>query len=62
VRFERDGLQAVRPTMTILGTIALIALVILSVMVLRVKSDPMDNKSIRKYLVDFKNSNKPRKP
>ena len=47
--------------MTILGTIALIALVILSIMVLRVKSDPMENKSIRKYLVDFKNSNKPRK-
>ena len=47
--------------MTILGTIALIALVILSVMVLRVKSDPMDKKNIRKYLSDFKHSNKPRK-
>ena len=47
--------------MTILGTIALIALVILSVMVLRVKSDPMEKKSIRKYLADSKNSDKPGK-
>jgi len=61
VRFERDGVQAVRLTMTILGTIALIALVILSVMVLRVKSDPMEKKSIRKYLGDSKHSGKPGK-
>ena len=47
--------------MTILGTVALIVLVILSIMVLRVKSDPMENKSIRKILADFKHSNKPRK-
>ena len=40
--------------MTILGTIALIALVILSIMVLRVKSDPMENESVRKYLADPK--------
>ncbi len=45
--------------MTILGTIALIALVILSIMVLRVKSDHTENRSIQKYLADFKNSNKP---
>ena len=48
--------------MTILGTIALIALVILSVMVLRVKSDPMEKKSIRKYLGESKPSDKPRSP
>jgi hypothetical protein len=47
--------------MTILGIIALIALVILSVMVLRVKSDPTEDRSIQKHLADFKNSNKPRK-
>jgi hypothetical protein len=50
-----------QPTMTILGTIALIALVILSVTVLRVKSDPMEKKSIRKYLADSKRSDKPSK-
>jgi hypothetical protein len=44
--------------MTILGTIALIALVILSVMVLRVKSNPMEKKSIRKYLADSKHADK----
>jgi hypothetical protein len=47
--------------MTILGTLALIALVILSILVLRVKSDPMENKSVRKYLADYKHSNKQRK-
>jgi hypothetical protein len=36
--------------MTILGTVALIVLVILGVMVLRTKSDPMENESIRKAL------------
>jgi len=38
--------------MSILGTIALIALVILSILVLRVKSDPMENESVKKYLAD----------
>jgi hypothetical protein len=47
--------------MTIFGTIALIALVILSVMVLRIKSDPTEKKSVRKYLAEFKHSNKPHK-
>ena len=47
--------------MTILGTLALIALVILSILVLRVKSDPMENKSVRKYLADYKHSNKQHK-
>jgi len=44
--------------MAILGTIALIALVILSIMVLRVKSDPMEKKSVRKYLAESKQSDK----
>lgn len=38
--------------MTLLGTIALILLIVLGVMVLRVKSDPMENESIRRYLAD----------
>jgi len=38
--------------MTILGTIALIVLVVLGVMVLRVKGDPMEKESVRKYLAD----------
>ena len=46
--------------MTILGTIALLALVILSIMVLRVKSDPMEKKSIRKYLTEARPPDKPR--
>jgi hypothetical protein len=37
--------------MAILGTIALIVLVILGVMVLRVKSDPLEKQSVRKYVV-----------
>jgi len=38
--------------MAIAGTIALVALIVLGVLVLRVKSDPMENKSVRKYLAD----------
>jgi hypothetical protein len=38
--------------MTILGIIALIALVVLGLMVLRVKSDPMENELVRKALRD----------
>jgi len=38
--------------MAILGTIALIALVILGIMVLRVKSDPLEKESIRQSLAD----------
>jgi hypothetical protein len=37
--------------MAILGTIALIILVILGVMVLRVKSDPLEKQSVRTYVV-----------
>jgi len=40
--------------MAILGTIALIALVILSFMVLRVKSDPLEKESIRDTLAEAK--------
>ena len=40
--------------MTILGIAALIVVVILGVMVLRVKSDPMEDESVRKYLTDPK--------
>jgi uncharacterized membrane-anchored protein YhcB (DUF1043 family) len=44
--------------MTILGIIALIVLIVLGVLVLRVKSDPMENESVRKYLADQKSSDK----
>jgi hypothetical protein len=37
--------------MTILGTIALIVVVILGILVLRVKSDPMENEAVKKALV-----------
>ena len=40
--------------MAILGTIALIVLVVLGIMVLRVKSDPMEKESVRKYLAESK--------
>jgi hypothetical protein len=40
--------------MTILGIAALIALVILGVMVLRVKSDPLENNAIREALAESK--------
>jgi hypothetical protein len=40
--------------MTILGIAALIALVVFGVMVLRVKSDPLENRAIRKALADAK--------
>ena len=40
--------------MTLLGTVALIAVVILGILVLRVKSDPTENESVRKYLAESK--------
>jgi hypothetical protein len=40
--------------MTILGIIALIVLVIAGLMVLRIKSDPMEKESVREYLSDSK--------
>jgi hypothetical protein len=45
--------------MTILGIVALIVLIVLGIMVLRVKSDPMENESVRKYLANCKASDKP---
>ena len=44
--------------MTFLGTIALILLIVLGILVLRVKSDPMENESVRKYLADSKATDK----
>jgi uncharacterized membrane-anchored protein YhcB (DUF1043 family) len=38
--------------MAILGTIALIVVVILGILVLRVKSDPMENEAVKKALAD----------
>jgi hypothetical protein len=38
--------------MTVLGIIALIVLVIAGLMVLRVKSDPMEKESVREFLSD----------
>jgi len=38
--------------MTILGILALIVLVVLGILVLRVKSDPTEKDSVRKYLAD----------
>jgi hypothetical protein len=42
--------------MTILGIIALIAVIVLGLIVLRVKSDPLEKKSVRKILADAKPS------
>ena len=40
--------------MAMTGTIALVALIVLGILVLRVKSDPMENKWVRKFLADEK--------
>jgi hypothetical protein len=40
--------------MTILGIIAIVAVVVLGLIVLRVKSDPMEKESVRKILADAK--------
>ena len=45
--------------LTALGIAALIALVIASLLVLRVKSDPMEKKEIRNHFADRKASNPP---
>jgi hypothetical protein len=42
--------------MTILGIIALIVLVIAGIMVLRVKSDPLEKESVREFLSDSKDA------
>ena len=44
--------------MTILGIAALIAVVILGVLVLRVKADPTEKESVRKFLADSKPSDR----
>jgi len=44
--------------MTLLGIVALIVLVIAGLMVLRVKSDPMENESVRDYLADAKHADR----
>ncbi len=40
--------------MDTLAIMALVALVVSGVMVLRLKSDPMENETIRKFLIDSK--------
>ena len=40
--------------MSLIGTLALIILVVLSILVLRVKSDPLEDKSIRTALSEAK--------
>ena len=42
--------------MTILGIIAIVAVVVLGLIVLRVKSDPMEKESVRKILSDAKST------
>jgi hypothetical protein len=45
--------------MTILGIVAIIAVVVLGLIVLRVKSDPMEKESVRKILSDAKPAAEP---
>ena len=45
--------------MTILGISAIIAVVVLGLIVLRVKSDPMEKESVRKILSDAKTTAAP---
>ena len=45
--------------MTILGILAIIAVVVLGLVVLRVKSDPMEKESVRKILSDAKPAAEP---
>jgi hypothetical protein len=45
--------------LTILGIAALIALLVASLLVLRVKSDPMEKEDVRRYLADRKAANPP---
>jgi hypothetical protein len=40
--------------MTLLGIVALIILVVAGILVLRVKSDPMEKESVREFLADSK--------
>ena len=45
--------------LTILGIAALIALLIASLLVLRVKSDPMEKEAVRQYLAESKSKTSP---
>ena len=45
--------------LTAIGILALIALLIASLMVLRVKSDPMEKESVRQYLAESTSETKP---
>jgi hypothetical protein len=45
--------------LTFLGIAALIALLITSLLVLRVKSDPMEKESVRDYLAESKKARDP---
>ena len=45
--------------LTILGIAALIALFVASLLVLRVKSDPMEKESVREYLAESKGPGDP---
>jgi len=51
-----DKLASAPAMLTALGIAALIALVIASFLVLRVKSDPMEKEEIRNHLADRKTS------
>ena len=44
--------------MTILGIIALIVVVVLGIAVLRMKNDPLENKTLRDDLAEFKRNQK----
>jgi hypothetical protein len=46
--------------MTILGIIALILVVVLGIAVLRMKNDPLESKTLREDLAEFKRSQEPR--
>jgi hypothetical protein len=45
--------------LTILGVSALIALLIASLLVLRVKGDPMEKEDVRQYLAESKSTSAP---
>jgi hypothetical protein len=45
--------------LTILGIAALIVLVIASLLVLRVKNDPMEKEVVRQYLAESRSESKP---
>ena len=54
IEWDSTELAARNHNMTTLGIIALIVLVIAGLMVLRVKSDPREKKSVREFLSEDK--------